>query len=156
MDSVNKWLMLAANVGVFVGLIFLVIEVDQANKQAAANAYQERITEIEHARQQFSLSEHLPGIAVKVADSGGLDSLSREEFQRLASWEAARALRMQGQYYQYLEGFLDLDIEVFLTSAAERSGFWSELGIIITDRLFIEAIEPYLDRVEEFKYSEVN
>ena len=31
LDSLNKWLMLAANIGVITGIIFLAIEVDQNN-----------------------------------------------------------------------------------------------------------------------------
>jgi hypothetical protein len=46
MDSVNKWLTLAANVGVIAGIIFLGIEVKQNNEEIAAqsrfNYYQSR------------------------------------------------------------------------------------------------------------------
>ena len=38
LDRLNQWLVLVANTGVFVGLIFLIVELDQANRIATADA----------------------------------------------------------------------------------------------------------------------
>lgn len=113
-----------ANIGVVVGLALLAMEINQANRQAEASAYQQRMTEIEHARQEFALSETLPAIYVKIKESG-LQSLSSEELTRVRSWENARVRRLQAQYYQYVSAFADRQTyEGTLEFASRPQGFW--------------------------------
>lgn len=45
MDRLNQWLTLAANLGVLVGLIFLVVELNQANRIAAYSSENARRTQ---------------------------------------------------------------------------------------------------------------
>lgn len=134
-----------ANIGVVIGLALLAMEINQANRQAEANAYQTRMTEIEQARQNFALSERLPAIYVKIRESG-LESLTDEERTRVLSWEAARLRRLEAQRHQYVTGFLDRETyEGTLTFAAGLQSFWKKLGISGTDAAFqAEIDEVYL------------
>jgi hypothetical protein len=131
-----------ANVGVILGLVLVVVEIRQSNEQAAAAAYQSRIGDIEVAFQQFALSAQLPAIYVKLQESG-LKSLSTEERDRVRSWESARRTRMQGQYYQHEQGFLDESAyRVMLRAARVQSSLWQalEVGKILPDEEFDRAV----------------
>jgi hypothetical protein len=131
-----------ANVGVILGLVLVVVEIRQSNEQAAAAAYQSRIGDIEVAFQQYALSAQLPAIYVKLQESG-LKSLSTEERDRVRSWESARRTRMQGQYYQYEQGFLDESAyRAMLRAARVQSSLWQalEVGKSLPDEEFDRAV----------------
>ena len=103
---INDWLTLSANLGVLAGIIFLGIEISQSNKATVAATYQARISEIEASYQNAALSDYLPGIYEKF-EKEGLESISEIELRRLQDWEMARVYRIQGQYYQYQQGYLN-------------------------------------------------
>jgi hypothetical protein len=87
-DKLNRWVSLGANIGVFIGLIFLVVELKQTNDLAEASAYRARGDEIQSALQSVALSADVAEILVKV-DAEGVDALSAVEARgKLA--EAAR------------------------------------------------------------------
>jgi len=117
-----------ANLGVVLGLILLVIEIEQSNDQAAASAYQARINEIDSANQEFALSSDLHPIYVKLEQTG-LSSLSAEELLRVRAWELARLQRMAGQHYQYHQGYLDQSAyQAMMSNAQGWIGLWDDLG----------------------------
>ena len=58
-DRLNRWLTLAANVGVLAGLIFLVVEIRHTNDLARADAYRSRGTEIQEAYQELEKTRSL-------------------------------------------------------------------------------------------------
>jgi hypothetical protein len=105
-DKINSWLAITANFGVILGLVFLGVEVSQSNRATVASTYQARISEIETSYQNAALSDYLPAIYDKI-DNDGIDSISNTELRRIRDWETARIYRMQGQYYQYQQGYLD-------------------------------------------------
>jgi len=105
-EKLNNWLVLLANFGVILGLVFLGVEISQSNKATIASTYQDRISEIESSYQNIALSDYLPAIYEKI-DSEGTSSLTNIELRRVRNWESARIYRMQGQYYQYEQGFLN-------------------------------------------------
>jgi hypothetical protein len=105
-EQLNGWLTLLANFGVILGLVFLGVEINQSNRATEASTYQARISEIEASYQNAALSDYLPGIYDKF-EKEGLESISDIELRRLQDWEMARIYRIQGQYYQYQQGYLD-------------------------------------------------
>ena len=105
-DRLNRWLSLIANIGVVVGLFLLIAEVNHASRLAEVDAYQTRIRDIQELNIQIAMSESLAGILSK-ADDEGIESLSPSELRRVRAWYGAIMRGMQGQYYQYQNGFLD-------------------------------------------------
>ena len=105
-DKLNRWLSLIANIGVVVGIFFLIAEVNHASRLAEVEAYQTRIRDIQDLNIQLALSDSLADI-LSQANSEGVESLTRSEFRRARAWYAAMMRGMQGQYYQYQNGFLD-------------------------------------------------
>ena len=105
-DRLNRWLTLIANFGVVIGLFVLIAEVNHASKLAEVDAYQTRIRDIQELNLELALSDSLAGILSK-ADNEGVESLSPSEFRRARAWYATIMRGMQGQYYQYQNGFLE-------------------------------------------------
>jgi|SaaInlV_100m_DNA_5_1039725.scaffolds.fasta_scaffold65520_2 hypothetical protein len=108
-EKLNTWLTFVANVGVVIGLIFLVVELRQSNDQAAAATEQDRANVVDLQFREFASSAYLPEIYAKIAESG-VDSLSSVELQRARAWEIARIIRQLGQVRQYQMGYLDESI----------------------------------------------
>jgi hypothetical protein len=110
---------LIANIGVVVGLFLLIAEVNHASRLAEVEAYQTRIRDIQELSLELALSDSLADIMSK-ADSEGVESLTPSEFRRARSWYVAIMRGMQGQYYQYQNGFLDrASVDRTLTDIAD-------------------------------------
>jgi len=147
-DRLNRWLSLGANIGVLVGLFFLVVEIRHTNDLARASAYRSRGTEIQEAYQAIALDSELSQIILK-SDQQEIDGLTDHERIRYAHWEYAVELRMQNQFNDYQVGFLDEDIyRSVLNAAAERYEIWMELNIPIEDPKFRAEIESIRKRRE--------
>jgi len=87
-------------------LLFVAFELQQSNRIAVVAAYQTRIAEIQELNMQLALSNDLPMILEKL-NSDGVSSLTPVELRRARAWYSMILRGMQGQYYQYQQGFLD-------------------------------------------------
>ena len=126
--KVNSWLTLTANMGVLIGLILLIAELNQTNNQMSSRAQQDRTDSIVQANVELALSESLADIITKMEESG-VSSLSASELIRARSWANATINRMRGQYYQYQQGFIDEETNSFmLIRGTNNLRLWKELG----------------------------
>jgi hypothetical protein len=140
-DKLNRWVSLGANIGVFIGLIFLVVELKQTNDLAEASAYRARGDEIQSALQSVALSADLAEILVKV-DAEGIDALSAVEAMRYRQYLWAGVFRMQNQFNDYRLGYLDeYSYQGMLAEAARRHHLWIELDIPLNDPEFNRVVE---------------
>lgn len=141
-DKTNKWLTLIANFGVVAGLCLLVLELNQASKLAETEAYVSRTQAIGDHFTQLALSTDLAEILTRVR-SHGLDSLTEAEQLRVFGWELARMYRVQGQYYQYQQGFLGRETieKAMALGAVPSARLWRELGIVIDNDDFKAELE---------------
>lgn len=130
-DSLNKWLTLLANVGVVVGIFALIAELNQSSRLAQVNAFQNRMTEMQEAQTQLAMSEDLVEALNKLSDQG-VESLNANELRRVTAWYSGVLSRMQGQYYQYQQGFLDRpSIDITLDQIASSTyEQWKALGLL--------------------------
>ena len=135
--SLDAWIQLIGMLGVLGGLVALVIELNQSQRLSQASAYQARNSEIQEAQRELALSEDFAEILQKF-DSQGVDSLTLGERSRVVAWHSAMQWRMQGQFYQYQQGFLEeAALEQTLNDLA--SGIyqkWEELDLT-------ERIQPF-------------
>jgi hypothetical protein len=147
LEKLNDWLSLVANIGVVVGIFALIAELNHSSRIAEVTAFQTRMTEIQEATVQLSLSEDLPAILVKI-DNEGVSSLDEIEMIRAAGWHNGVIRRMQSQYFQYQQGFLDRrSIDLTLDGIArDMYHVWQELGILNTIEI-PEWREEILERV---------
>ena len=143
--DLGQTLGILANLGVVLGLILVVVEIEQSNEHAEASAYQARIDQIDVANQQFALSDDLPAIYVKLEQTG-LKSLDAEELLRVRSWELARYQRMAGQHYQYQQGYLDeAAYRAMMRTAQTWMDIWETLGFGTGNREFFDDVRTYQD-----------
>ena len=135
--SLDTWIQLIGMLGVLGGLVALVIELNQSQRLSQASAYQARNSEIQEAQRELALSEDFAEILQKF-NSQGVDSLTLGERSRVVAWHSAMQWRMQGQFYQYQQGFLEeAALEQTLNDLA--SGIyqkWEELDLT-------ERIQPF-------------
>ena len=135
--SLDVWIQLIGMLGVLGGLVALVIELNQSQRLSQASAYQARNSEIQEAQRELALSEDFAEILQKF-DFQGVDSLTLGERSRVVAWHSAMQWRMQGQFYQYQQGFLEeAALEQTLNDLA--SGIyqkWEELDLT-------ERIQPF-------------
>ncbi len=154
MDRLNDWLTLIANIGVVIGLVVLIVEINQAINLAEVGAYESRIQEISETNKELALSEDLALIYERL-ETEGLEALTSIERRRLHAWESGIVARMQGQFYQFEKGFLDEEAAAaFLGAAARRLELWKALGIHIVDTEFRSHVEatpiPSLPSIQSF------
>ena len=135
--SLDVWIQLIGMLGVLGGLMALVIELNQSQRLSQASAYQARNSEIQEAQRELALSEDFAEILQKF-DSQGVNSLTLGERSRVVAWHSAMQWRIQGQFYQYQQGFLEeAALEQTLNDLA--SGIyqkWEELDLT-------ERIQPF-------------
>ena len=123
-------------VGIIGSLIFIGLELRQNQKLAMTNAYQTRLSEMQQAMVNLALSKDLAAIMVKLKLEGA-DALTEAELFRARTWAKGVQWRMESQYYQYKQGFLDdLAINRTLDDIVTQGLYeeWQKLGL--SDRLY--------------------
>ena len=112
-EHVNRWLTLGANVGVVIGLILLLVELDQNSDLVRAQIHQSRSDTWVSDRLEFADSEFLlPAYQEFVSAGGPMDPSAIEELDpiesaRIYRYLEARAGDYDNLYYQYQQGYLD-------------------------------------------------
>ena len=130
-SKLNSWLTLGANIGVVIGLFLLIAELNHSSQLAEVEAYQTRIRDIQELNLQLALSESLAGIIEK-AEAEGVEALAPDEYRRAQAWYAGIMRGMQGQYYQYQNGFLErASIDKTLDDISrEFYSMWEDFGLL--------------------------
>ena len=112
-DSINKWLSLGANFGVVIGLILLIIEINQNSALVQAQIHQSRSDQHVSNRIQIANSELLIPVIQKFESEGGLSNLSaidgftELEVARFKEFITAYHQDYDNMFYQYQQGYLD-------------------------------------------------
>ena len=148
LSEINEYVQTGAALVAIVGIFLLGYEVQQANRMAAVSANQLRISDVQDIHRELATSGDLAEIIVKF-DSDGVDSLSPVELFRTRAWHLLILRGMQGQYYQYQEGFLDREV-VDRTLEDISQGLyrkWEQLGLLdaIENPEWHREIEHYLE-----------
>ena len=136
-----QMLTILANLGVITSIVFLALEISQANRLAETQAQIFRLDQMQQAAVSIAESQYLPEIIAK-AEAEGFQSLSPTERLRLSNWERSVALRMQAHYYQYQQGYVDFETaNIILRAAVDNLEDWAELGVEISDPKFRRIVE---------------
>ena len=104
-DKLNRWLTLAANVGVLVGLFLLVAELRQTNAIAKAEAINVMTQNTYTILQGYRDARNIA--ALNRVEEVGWDGLTYEEQLLLSSVEAMFMNHVQNAYYQHELGIFD-------------------------------------------------
>lgn len=147
LSEINEYVQTGAALVAIVGIFLLGYEVQQANRIAAVSANQLRISDVQDIHRELATSEDLAEIIVRF-DSNGIDSLSQVEFFRVRAWHMLILRGMEGQYYQYQEGFLDREVVDRTLEDISQGiyGKWEQLGLLdaIENLEWLREIQHYL------------
>ena len=137
-DNVNRWLILGANIGVLVGLILLIVELDQNSDLARAQIHQSRFDNFETFKVAIANSENLLPVLAKFRAAGGpadlsaLQELTQTERERLRQYWDGRIGGYDNLHYQHKQGFLDEEFYSIRVLNPVKFYFplWEELGLV--------------------------
>ena len=121
LDKLNKWLILAANLGVIAGIILLAIELQQNNELLAAQARSERIDARKQNYEIILENEDLRQTFINQAFGGQ----SSEEEILATAYQAISMINYEHLWQEYEAGLLtlkDLNIEPRIRAWANDSG----------------------------------
>lgn len=115
MDRLNQWLTLFANLGVLIGIIFLVVQIQQNTTMMRATTLQERSSDLLELISMATESDALLSALSKLdfpkglcgADEDALDSLTDLERTAFKHYIAANLFRIQNLKQQYEYGLID-------------------------------------------------
>ncbi len=150
LSKVNEWAVLAATVGVALGILLLAYEISLNRKVVQAQIYQSRSAASQNFNVVVMESDKIAPLLAEFGATtyqiGSIDrtrTLSSEERVRLAALANALKHTTDNNVYQYENGFLDDRYyeEVVLPAIAQLAPFWEEFGLL-TDvrREFLDAI----------------
>lgn len=108
LDKLNERLMLAANLGVIVGIIFLVIETQQ-NTMAVQSSTSQSLTD-SSAEALFTIASDSVLADLQMRGRNSYDSLTQLEKYQYNTIERAQWIRMQNTYIQNELGVLQENI----------------------------------------------
>ena len=112
-DNVNRLLTLSANIGVVIGLMLLLIELNQNSDLLRAQIHQARSDTWVSNRIEFADSELLLPAYEKFINAGGpldptaIDGLDPTESARVTRYSTALMGDYDNLFYQYQQGYLD-------------------------------------------------
>lgn len=137
-DKVNAWLTLGANTGVLVGLILLIVELNQNNNAVRAQIHQSRSDNFESFMVDLADTDNLLPALTKFSAAGGsrdltsLQELEPDERARIRRYHQGRLMGYDNLYYQYRNGFIDegfYNVRV-VNTVRTLAPLWSELGLL--------------------------
>ncbi len=120
-ENTNRWLTLIANIGVLIGIAFLVIEVRQNTTALTASAYQSRSDALQEYSLTVAASDELATIEAELLTESDCDEpvrscfiINEKYFQQLTPTQRVQYKRLllailfrtQNLVYQYKQGLL--------------------------------------------------
>ena len=103
-DNLNRWLTLGANLGVLVGILLLILELDQTREMMRAQTRNEISVGIVDLMSQVATDPQLANL-IRRADSG--DNLTPDEYVQYNHRSAAMFRYFENVHYQYRQGLYD-------------------------------------------------
>ena len=103
-DRINRWLTLGANVGVLVGIILLIVELDQNREMMRAQTRNEISVQVVDLLSQVATSDELSILLLR-SQSG--EPLSDQETIQFQNRSRAMLRYFENVHYQYRQGMYD-------------------------------------------------
>lgn len=101
LSNLNEWLSLVANIGVLLGIVFLILEIQQNTKTIRHQNEQARAEFLASIAESLYNSDHMPPILTKI---GSDEALNVEETMRYSMWMIANCKLQDFNLYQVSSG----------------------------------------------------
>ena len=145
-EKLNNWLTLGANIGVLIGLVLLIIEIQQNTEMMRAQINQSRTEAAQSEQQATYNSDYMPAILTKVANG---QELTEEEMRRFQPYIRSFNRNMDNQLWQYNQGLLGSDIPRSIRGAVRSVLGRNELTISVWDAQKLGYTDEYVAFVED-------
>jgi hypothetical protein len=133
-----------ANVGVLIGLVFLIFEIKQNSAIALSQIRQERSLSVIQEYSAYAQDKEFSSLLNRASRGTSFDSVSDDEWNQLASYELARMTRLEDVYFQHKEGLIDNSIAEFsLGMGASRLPLWKWLKMVSVNPEYTAAVEAH-------------
>ena len=154
LDQLNKWLTLAANIGVIAGIVFLGVEIRQNTQSLQVNAYQQLISQID-SMARLRLQDPDLGMNLHASIQAYPAELSDEESYRMYGLFFIITRSADLAYYQYQQGALSHErlmsatapLQTYVCSDAYRD-FWANAQVFFVTG-FREFVASLMNDCEE-------
>ena len=130
-ENINKWLSLCANVGVVIGLLLLIYELDQNSDLIRSEIHQMRADAQVAILENRADAEFLVPALEKLRNAGGfrdmsaMDELNEVEAARVKWYLRSRFTDYDNMFYQYQQGYLDEEAyQASVVSGIKLFGPW--------------------------------
>ena len=146
MDGINKWLTLAANLGVMAGIFLLVIELSQEASIASADSFQQTQSELSEWRAMILADKELTNLWRDfVNESGTLDDVQEEDRMRLGFLILSLFSAYESAFYSESYGvYSEIEWEQIDAQACIEFGRANRLGMIIPFQLMTTKYREHL------------
>ena len=142
-----------ANIGVLVGLVFLIFELRQNSAIALSQIRQERSLSVIQEYSNYAQDKEFNELKTRAIMDGDFDSVNKYEWNQIRDLELVRHARLEDVFFQYKQGLIDDSAYEFgLAISASRLPLWEWLNIAAPNPEFAAAIEDYTKR-EDYKQS---
>lgn len=145
-QKVNAWLSLAANVGVVIGLVLLIIEIRQNTEMMRAQINQSRTDTALFQQYSMSDTDYMAPIIAKTMRG---EELSDEELIRYDARMRAFNRNQDNNLWQYNRGYLGENTPGSIKGAVRAVIGSTEIGISTWDRQKYSYTDEYVAFVDE-------
>ena len=145
-EKLNSWLSLGANVGVVIGLVLLILEIQQNTDMMETQINQSRSESAMSSLEAGFNSDYMPAIRV-TAERG--EPLSREEMLRYNDYFRAFNRNMDNQLWQYTQGFLGANIPRSVRDGVREVIGGTTIGLETWEGQRVSYTDEYIAFVDE-------
>lgn len=155
-DKLNTWLSVLANLGVVVGIFFLIVEIRQNTEALRAETH---LAMFQGAQQELFVTVEHPDLVAIVADAG--TPATFEDMARMDSFLAAAMNARQYAWRQWRSGVLDEEswegernIIALLLGSERTRHWWERLGRVQFSPSFAALVDEIVAGQPEHPYWE--
>ena len=130
-----------ANVGVLVGLVFLIFELRQTSTIALSQMTQQRALSYIDQNVAYAPDQEFSELMARVYKQHDFDSVTKNEWFQIARHESIERTRARDIWFQYNKGLIDDGIYLlYINSAANRLPLWEWLEVFVPEDFKADAI----------------
>ena len=119
-----------ANIGVLVGLVFLIFELRQNSAIALSQMTQERAAMLVDQNIAYVTNQEISKLMARIYTHFDFDSVTKDEWDQIARHEVIVRTRQRDIWFQYSKGLIDKEVYLLaINSAANRLPMWEWLKI---------------------------
>lgn len=152
-EKLSHWLTVLANFGVLIGILFLVLEMQQNQELMQVQIQQSRAELAANISMNTAESDYFVPLTFKNLNGEPLDA---EERTRLANYMRAMVVHHENNYLQYADGMLNdytlFQIQVFASGVIRNIPYnqdWWDRNKIAFQPDFVEFIDTHLNSTRE-------